>query len=111
MAKPGNENYDCGAVPLDRVRRWRAANPGYWRPKGAQQEADDLVAVLDAFALRKSCDALRKTWPPLLVALLGLMVRFRKIALRKTIAGEVRASMMAGYALLGLPSPQPEIGK
>jgi len=110
MAKPGNADYDRGAVPLDRVRRWRAAHPGYWRPKAHRPAPPDLtrqlLLVIDEFALRKSCDALQKTCSPLLVALLGVIARQSRNALRKAIAGEIRETMLAGYALLGIPFPR-----
>ena len=33
LSRPENENYFRGADACERVRRWRAAHPGYWRNK------------------------------------------------------------------------------
>jgi hypothetical protein len=31
LEKPQNRDYFCGPAHSERVRRWRAAHPGYWR--------------------------------------------------------------------------------
>ena len=112
LLKPGNAGYDRGAVPLDRVRRWRKAHPGYWRRRSKRQPVPDrpeaLLAVLDEFALQNACGALQNACPPQLVALLGLMARLQGDALQNAIAREIRANMLAGYALLGIPVPRPK---
>ena len=60
--------------------------------------------MLDQFALRNPCVALQNSCPPQLIALLGLISRLQGDALQNTIAEEMRANMLAGYALLGIPS-------
>ena len=113
MARPCNAFYNSGPEPLQRVRDWRKAHPGYWKRKPRQQTEPESIAilltVLDEFALRNTCGALQIPWPPQLVVLLGLVARLQGTALRSTIAEEVRANMLAGYALLGIPYPYPEI--
>lgn len=44
-AKPENDNYFRGSDNVERVRRWRASHPGYWREKKPPQQ-----------------DALQETW-------------------------------------------------
>ena len=65
-----------------------------------------MTAVLDEFALRNACDALQNAWPSQLVAILGLIGRVQGTTLRNDIAREIRAIMLAGYALLGVPFPR-----
>jgi hypothetical protein len=110
MARPGNNSYYSGPVHTQRVQDWRRSHPGYWRRDRKKREEpggpNALVTVLDEFALRNTCDALQNTCAPQLIALLGLITRLQGTTLQNIIAGEMRANMVAGYALLGIPSPQ-----
>lgn len=37
LQKPENRDYFHGPENVQRVQRWRAAHPGYWRPKSVKQ--------------------------------------------------------------------------
>jgi hypothetical protein len=46
LQKPENRDYFRGAEHVERVKRWRAAHPGYWRRSNRRQVAlqDSLIA-------------------------------------------------------------------
>lgn len=71
----------------------------------------DLRAVLVEFALGDSCGALQDSWPPQLVALVGIIARLGGGALQETIARDLRDIMIAGDAILSaLPPSIPNPG-
>ena len=92
LRKPANADYFKGAANVDRVRRWRADHPGYWkRSRRAQpspvqgslaldttQPADLQTAASPdlSVALQDPCvPALQDLWipyPPLLVGFIAL---------------------------------------
>jgi len=37
LGKPGNADYFKGPSHVERVRRWRAAHPGYWKRSGQER--------------------------------------------------------------------------
>jgi hypothetical protein len=39
LAKPANREYFRGPAHVERVRAWRAAHPGYWRPAAQRRRA------------------------------------------------------------------------
>jgi len=45
LQKPGNRDYFTGPTHVERVRQWRRAHPGYWRPqaRGPQALQEDLT--------------------------------------------------------------------
>lgn len=92
LRKPANADYFKGTANVNRVRRWRADHPGYWkRSRGAQPAPVQRSLALDATqpadgkasasqvisnALQDSCaPALQDLWihyPPLLVGFIAL---------------------------------------
>ncbi len=92
------------------MRDWRKNHPGYWRRNADGEEVPrdhgyDLRVVLVEFALGDSCRALQDTWPPQLVALVGLIARLGGDALQETIARELREIMVDGNAILSALPP------
>ena len=94
---------------MHRVRDWRVAHPGYWRraSTAAAPTADDSIdlrTVLETFFTRDSCDALQDSWPPYVVALVGLIGRLgghaSDLALQDPIARDFREIMIEGNAIL-----------
>ena len=95
---------------MHRVRDWRVAHPGYWRrvsPDAASTTADsslELRTVLETFFTRDSCNALQDSWPPYVVALVGLIGRLGghapDLALQDPIARDFREIMVEGNAIL-----------
>lgn len=91
------------------MRDWRAAHPDYWRrrslpPSPAILKACSLREVLEVFVTRDSCDALQDSWPPHVVALVGLIARLgghaSDLALQDPIARDFREIMVEGNAIL-----------
>lgn len=101
--------YHSGNAGAHRVRDWRAAHPDYWRrPAPAVLpvvvDACSLGDVLAEFSFRDSCDALQDSWPPHVVALVGLIARLGGhapgLALQDPIARDFREIMVDGNAVL-----------
>jgi len=48
-AKPANSDYFKGPENVDRVRRWRAAHPGYWKRSARRNKtSSEISAVVPA---------------------------------------------------------------
>lgn len=110
LRRPENRDYFAGPENVERVRAWRAANPGY-RPRGgartvALQEMMNLqVAPAEESAGRDEAVALQETWraqPPLL---LGLIAHLAGTALQEDMAVVMRRLITRGQALLE-PNPK-----
>jgi len=97
--------YHTGPVAVSRVQDWRKEHPQYWR-RGAHTASTvnrarlDLSTVLGDFFKRDSCDALQDSWPPHVVAFVGLIAWLRGDALQDTIAADLEEIMVAGNDLL-----------
>lgn len=97
--------YHTGPVAVSRMQDWRKEHPQYWR-RGTSAVASvkrgvrDLPAVLCEFFRKDSCDALQDSWPPQVVALVGLIAWLRGDALQDTIAADIDEIMVAGNDLL-----------
>jgi hypothetical protein len=103
------KTYHSGNAGTHRVRDWRAAHPNYWRRCAPSVppvvvDACKLGDVLAEFSFRDSCDALQDTWPPHVVALVGLIARLGGhapgLALQDPIARDLREIMVDGNAIL-----------
>ncbi len=114
LAKPENRDYFCGAENVQRVREWRAKNPGYAkgrkrrpaRPAVALQEMMNLqVSPGQEPAAQDEQLVLQETWrsqPPLLV---GLIAHLSGSALQEDMAVVMRRLITRGQALLE-PNPK-----
>jgi hypothetical protein len=90
-SQPANADYFKGPSHVERVRRWRAAHPGYWKrpkkdpsqksssrkiPQPVDSQPTEPVPAADA--LQDSCRApLQDSWdpyPPVLVGLIALQM-------------------------------------
>ena len=103
-----NPDYHKGAEAVQRVRAWRLANPGYWRPKvGSLEPAplqDDCIvqvvddheedAALRYFALQD--DSISQA-----LVLLGLISKLTASALQDDIAQTCRDFHKHGRQILG----------
>jgi hypothetical protein len=93
--------YHGGPVAVARMQEWRKSHPQYWRRKPKRPErARGLPAVLSEFFKRDSCDALQDSWPPQVVAFVGLIAWLRGDTLQDTIAADIDEIMVAGNDLL-----------
>ena len=98
-------SYHTGSVAVSRMQDWRKEHPQYWRRGASTVETvnrapRDLPAVLWDFFKRDSCGALQDSWPPQVVALVGLIAWLRGDALQDTIAADLDEIMLAGNDLL-----------
>ena len=106
FSRPENRNIYGHEENVDRVREWRAANPGYWRrpslkrnalPKASPPQPVDSQednSNLTDFALPKAL----LTQPSFLV---GLMSHLTGNALPKDIAESARRFVLLGQDILG----------
>ena len=103
--------YHTGSVAVSRMQDWRKEHPRYWRRRAEASDAGngntrELRAVLTEFFPRDACDALQDSWPPQVVALVGLIGWLRGDALQDTIAADVTEIMLGGNGILNaLPAP------
>lgn len=115
LSRPENENYFRGADGCERVRRWRAAHPGYWRKKrpageGTLQETcESQVVEVEAVADPVPGVALQEALfaqPALLVGLISVVTGH---ALQEDIAASARRFLDRGRDILrmrpGGPAP------
>jgi hypothetical protein len=97
--------YHMGPVAVARMQDWRKEHPHYWRrtanaAAAANGGPRDLRAVLMDYFSKDSCDALQDSWPPQVVAFVGLIAWLRGGALQDTIAADLDEIMVAGNDLL-----------
>jgi hypothetical protein len=98
---------------VERVRRWRAAHPGYWRkkkpvpeeplqeecpPQPAEPQQDKPVSIFGVFS------ALQDDSRSQLAILLGLTSLLTGDALQDDIAGTIRRVQDRGRSLMGMVS-------
>jgi hypothetical protein len=67
-------------------------------------QSADLRSLLAAFFPKDSCAALQDSWPPQVVALVGIIGWLRGHALQDIIAADLNEIMVRGNAILH-PSP------
>ena len=105
LSRPENRDYFRGPENVQRVRDWRAANPGYGkRPRPHPDALQDMMNLQVAAGQeptdRDEQDALQETWraqPPLLV---GLIAHLTGTALQEDMAPVMRRLITRGQALL-----------
>jgi hypothetical protein len=110
LDRPENRDYFRGPENVERVRVWRAVNPGYGkrarRKQAALQEMMNAqVTPVQEPAARDEAVALQETWraqPPLLV---GLIAHLTGTALQEDMAPVMRRLITRGQALLE-PNPK-----
>lgn len=112
-AKPANQNYHCGPSAVERVRRWRAAHPRYWRrkppppedalqddcpPQPADPQQDKPVPVFSVFS------ALQDDSRSQLAILLGLTSLFTGDALQEDMVRSLGRLQDRGRSLMDMVS-------
>lgn len=105
-AKSENENYFRGSDNVDRVRRWRAAHPGYWRKKKRRQQdalqetCDGQEPVAKEDANKMSGIALQDLFSAQPALIVGLISVLTGHALQEDIAASARVFQSRGEDIL-----------
>jgi len=109
LQKPENRDYFRGPEHIERVKRWRAANPGYWRSRNRRQVAlqDPLtaqVAVNNANLHPAPKDALQDLLIQQPAVMVGLIAQLTGFALQDDIARAARRMQQLGNDILYPPT-------
>lgn len=117
LEKPANREYFRGPAHVERVRRWRAAHPGYWRRPGeASQPLQEVIAAQvtesteeTGFLVATPLQELSSGQP---LVLMGLIAHLTGAALQEDIARTTRGLRQLAEDILGgrSASPVPERG-
>ena len=92
LSKPQNRNYFQGSEHVERVRAWRAANPGYARRRRRALQEDSLTQVVDQPGKMGSLTtaALQEDSDGQALVLTGLIASLTGAALQEDIARSAR---------------------
>ena len=106
LNKPASRAYFRGPENVGRVRRWRRAHPGYWRPRQRSLESLNHIQTVASQRVepcQSSCNAeslaLQDHWsmqPPLVVGLIATLID----PLQESIAGYARRLIVRGQDIL-----------
>ena len=109
LQKPENRDYFRGPEHIERVKRWRAANPGYWRSRNRRQVAlqDPLTAQV-AVNNTNLHPAPKAALQDLLIqqpaVMVGLIAQLTGFALQDDIARAARRMQQLGNDILYPPT-------
>jgi len=108
LQKPENRDYFRGAEHVERVKRWRAAQPGYWR-----RSKRSPVALQDALIAQVAVNAVnihpteKGALQDLLIlqpaVMVGLIAQLTGCALQDDIARAARRMQQLGHDILYPP--------
>lgn len=113
-AKPANADYFKGPSHVERVRRWRAAHPGYWKRSGQRRsqkpEPSGMTQPVDGQqpgppdspgALQDPCGGpLQDSWERYSPVLVGLIALQTGATLQEDIRGHLDRVRQKGLAVL-----------
>ena len=105
--KPNNRDYFSGPVHVERVRRWRKANPGYWkrerrnRPDALQDAVDSQVPDNQKERAKKGPTALQDAVVLQKPVFVGLISSLIDSTLQDDIVGATRRYQQRGLEILG----------
>jgi len=109
LQKPENRDYFRGAEHVERVQRWRAAHPGYWRrakrsPVALQDPLIAQAAVNIANKHQAPKDALQDVLILQPAVMVGLIAQLTGCALQDDIARAARRMQQLGNDILYPPT-------
>lgn len=109
LQKPENRDYFRGTEHVQRVQRWRAANPGYWRrsKRAAVALQDPLiaqVAVNNTNLNHAPKDALQDLLTLQPAVMVGLIAKLTGLSLQDDIARAARRMQQLGTDILYPPT-------
>jgi hypothetical protein len=107
LEKPENRDYFCGPANVQRVRAWRAANPGYWRRTVTQRavalqedsHSQEIETPRDSDLLLPA--ALQEVIAAQPLVLIGLIANLTGSALQDDIAETSRRLLRLGQDIIG----------
>jgi hypothetical protein len=110
LGKATNRDYFRGVTHVERVRRWRAVHPGYWRAGAARRRAlqDDSLAQATeregktGSLIDTPLQELSSSQP---LVLLGLIAHLTGTALQEDIAHTTRGLRQLAQDILGGRAP------
>lgn len=115
LDKPANRDYFRGPSHVERVRRWRAAHPGYWRAGSQRRDAlQEVILPQPTEQEGKSVSLAETPLQELLsgqpLVLLGLIAHLTGAALQEDIARTTRGLRQLAEDILGARpgAPVPE---
>ena len=106
VSGPKNRDYFRGKENCERVRRWRSANPGYWRRKGSGAESalQDLVKPQipndQRLATPDLSTALQDICFPQMALVVGIIASLTGYTLQDEIATSARSLLSRGRDIL-----------
>jgi hypothetical protein len=110
LAKPENRDYHRGPDAVERVRRWRAAHPGYWRKKARvaeeplQDESTPQPHAPQQDNPHTVFSALQDDSTAQASLLLGFISLITGDALQDDMAKNIRRMQVRGQSLMGMVS-------
>jgi hypothetical protein len=108
LAKPENKNHWRGKEAAERVRQWRAKNPGYWRrkrsksPIALQEDCPSQTAVQEPVKPDLAPSPLQENSLAQQPFIVGLISMLTDTALQEDIATTHRRLVAKGYEVLGM---------
>lgn len=117
LDKPGNGDYFRGPAHVERVRRWRAGHPGYWRrsaqqPTALQEDTSTQAAEAEEETASLMAAPLQELSSGQPLVLMGLIAHLTGTALQEDIARTTRGLRQLAEDILGgrLVPPAPDRG-
>lgn len=105
-SKPANRGYWKGSANVERVRQWRARNPGYWSRKSSSQPPEPLQDLLPAQQADNKEDSVGLALQDVLTAqhpfIVGLMACLTGSTLQDHMDNQIRSFILRGLDVLGV---------
>lgn len=110
LAKAANRDYFRGPENVERVRAWRARNPGYWRSARLSASALQEHSLAQPHEKHKqsaslTVPALQELTTAQPLVLMGLIAHFTGAALQEDIAINARRFRQLAQDILGASAP------
>ena len=109
LSQDGNGDYFRGPEQVQRVQRWREANPGYSKRKSPASQTIQPVESQTVKFVHSSCNAppplptaLQEDWFTQTPAFVGLIAMVTGMTLQEDIAVTTRKLLLRGQNILGL---------
>jgi hypothetical protein len=112
LAKPANRDHFRGQAHVERVRKWRQAHPGYWKPKTSASESAQAAPAQALNPEQSTCNVppsplgtLQDSWSAKDPAFIGLLSMITGRTLQEDIVPTADRVIEQGRIILGLRAP------